>query len=563
MNKKWEYCQVDEEKLFKIASENNISIILARILLNRNIDTSTKINKFLYPKIEDLYDPFLMDDMGIAVDKILEIISNKQKITIYGDYDVDGITSVAILTKFLTELGADNTYYLPSRLEEGYGLNVEAIDKIVKDGTKLLITVDCGVSAYDEVKYAISRGLDVIITDHHECPSILPDSAIAVVDPKKPNNKYPCNFLAGVGVTFKLIQAISLKLKLDRKRYLKYLDLVCLGTVADIVPLLDENRVIAKYGLELIKSTKNMGLKALINVAGYKQIDSTAISFGIAPRINACGRMGEAKLALKMLLTNDEEEANNIAEELNKINRDRQNIEKLIMEHAISIIEKEKLYNDKIIVLGHDDWHHGIIGIVASKITELYYKPSILICFDGDEGKGSGRSIEGFDLYQALSDCSDNLLKYGGHEMAIGLSLKKENFEEFKNSIVDYVNRNMSDNNIPTIKVDSIIQLKDISTSVINDLNLLQPYGESNSAPIFISKNVKVDKIRTLSNDKHLKLNIKDGNIVFDAIAFNMGNRKDSVKMESGVDILHYLEVNSFNGSEFIQLNVKDIKKSV
>lgn len=563
MNKKWEYCQADEEKLFKIASENNISIILARILLNRNIDTSTKINKFLYPKIEDLYDPFLMDDMGIAVDKILEIISNKQKITIYGDYDVDGITSVAILTKFLTELGADNTYYLPSRLEEGYGLNVEAIDKIVKDGTKLLITVDCGVSAYDEVKYAISRGLDVIITDHHECPSILPDSAIAVVDPKKPNNKYPCNFLAGVGVTFKLIQAISLKLKLDRKRYLKYLDLVCLGTVADIVPLLDENRVIAKYGLELIKSTKNMGLKALINVAGYKQIDSTAISFGIAPRINACGRMGEAKLALKMLLTNDEEEANNIAEELNKINRDRQNIEKLIMEHAISIIEKEKLYNDKIIVLGHDDWHHGIIGIVASKITELYYKPSILICFDGDEGKGSGRSIEGFDLYQALSDCSDNLLKYGGHEMAIGLSLKKENFEEFKNSIVDYVNRNMSDNNIPTIKVDSIIQLKDISTSVINDLNLLQPYGESNSAPIFISKNVKVDKIRTLSNDKHLKLNIKDGNIVFDAIAFNMGNRKDSVKMESGVDILHYLEVNSFNGSEFIQLNVKDIKKSV
>lgn len=562
MNKKWEYYQIDESKIEEISRKYNISPLLSRILLNRNIDLDEKIKKFLYPKIEDLYDPFLMSNMETAVNRIIQAVNKKEKITIYGDYDVDGITSVAVLTKFLTELGVDNSYYLPSRLDEGYGLNNAALDKICSTGTKLVITVDCGISAVKEIDYAKEIGLDVIITDHHECPNILPN-AYAIIDPKKPNEEYPCNFLAGVGVTFKLIHAISLKLNLDRKRYLKYLDLVCLGTVSDIVPILDENRVIVKYGLELIKVTKNIGLKSLINIAAYKEINSTAISFGLAPRINASGRMGEAEIALKMLLTNDEEEANNIAIKLNDINKERQNAEKAIIEEVINIIERDKLYNDEVIVLGNENWHHGVIGIVASKITEIYYKPSVLICFEGKEGKGSGRSIDGFDLYEALNACADTLLKYGGHEMAIGLSLEKINFKKFKKRLLNYANENMHKENIPTIKVDAIVSTKDISVNTIKDLNLLEPYGESNSAPIFVYKNVKVDSVRTLSNDRHLKLNIKDGNIIFDAIGFNMGNKKDSIKMGSRVDILHYIEINTYNGHEFMQLNMKDIKRAV
>lgn len=560
MNKKWEYILKDDSKVKEVAFEHNISEIIATVLLNRGISESKDIDNFIHPKLDNLYDPFLLNDMSIAVERIVKAKELNEKITIYGDYDADGITSIATLSKFLTEQGVENDYYLPNRLDEGYGLNNTALDKIVANGTKLMITVDCGISAYDEIEYAKSLGLDVIVTDHHECPEKLPN-ALAIIDPKRSDSTYPFSSLAGVGVTFKLIHAISIKLDLDRKKYLKYLDIVCLGTVADIVPLVDENRIIVNFGLVLIKETRNVGLKALISITGYTNIDSTSISFGIAPRINACGRMGEAELALRLLLTSDSNEALTIANKLNEINKERQEVEKEIFDDALSIIEREKLYENDIIVCGNQNWHHGVIGIVASKITELYYKPTVLISFEEGIGKGSGRSIDGFDLHEALTLCSGDLDKFGGHEMAIGLSLKEENFEKFKTNIQNVASQKIDKDALPCIKIDALITGKDINIDIINAMKQLEPYGESNPSPLFALKNLKVESVRLLSNDRHLKLTLKDRNILINAIGFNLGDKQ--VQLGDKVDVVFAIELNKFNNTESVQLNLKDIKKSL
>lgn len=559
MIKKWEFCKPDEEKVLQVAKENNISDLLAKILVGRGFSEKEKIHKYLYPQIQDLNDPFLYKEMDTAVDTIINACISKEKITIYGDYDVDGITSTAVLEKFLTEIGADVYHYLPNRLEEGYGLNNDAIKKIADDGTKLIITVDCGISAYEEVEYAKTLGLNVIVTDHHECPEKIPE-AIAVIDAKRSDNTYPFNQLAGVGVTFKLIHALAIKLNLDRKSYLKYIDIVALGTVADIVPLVDENRVIVNYGLILMRQTRNIGLQALIKASGFSSIESTTISFGIAPRINACGRMGKADLALRLLLTNDPNEAEQIAFELNAINKERQTVEKSILESAISLIEKDKLYENDVIVVASYDWHHGVIGIVASKIVEMYYKPTILICLEDGVGKGSGRSVSGFDLHGALSKCDDLLLKFGGHEMAIGLSISEENVQKFYDRLLEIAKDSNIKDLYPVVKVDAEISANNATANIIKEIEIMQPYGEANPAPIFVYKNLKIDGVRLLSNDKHLKLLVKDGMQLFDAIAFNMGDRK--FKIGDRVDLLHSLEINTFNNIERVQLNVKDIKKS-
>ena len=561
MNKKWEGYKVDEQVVSRIAKNHNVSELMARILTNRNI-SEDKIEGFLHPKISDLYDPFLFNDMDLAVNRIIKAIEDKEKITIFGDYDVDGITSSTLLVKFFGELNANVDYHLPNRLTEGYGLNNEAVKQIKDNGTNLLVTVDCGISGYNEVEYAKELGIDVIITDHHECPEVIPN-CIAVIDAKRQDSTYPFNGLAGCGVSFKLIQAISIKLNLPEETYLKYLDIVSLGTIADIVPLVEENRIIVRYGLEAMKRTENPGLRALINSSGIKNLDSSAISFGLAPRINACGRMGQAELALKMLLTDSIKEAVDIASKLQEMNRKRQEIERNILQEAVEQIETEHLNKNKIIVVGKENWHHGVIGIVSSKITESYYKPSILVCFEDEEGKGSGRSVDGFDLHSALTACSDKLLKFGGHEMAIGLTLARSEFENFKEAICKYAEDKLPDELLPTIKYDAEIFCKDVTKETIKDLKLLEPYGEGNPAPLFVYKNVKVDSIRTLSNDKHLKLNIKDEHRIFSAIAFNMGEKKNSIQMGTKADILCAIELNVYNGIEMIQLNIKDIKKSL
>lgn len=563
MNKKWEYIELDNEKIKnveKIKNEYGISNLLAKILVNRNLTKNEDIDLFLKPTRHDFHNPYLMPDMALAVDRIIKAINNKEKILIYGDYDVDGITSITVVKNFLLERGANVTQYIPNRLNEGYGLNKDAIKKISEDGVNLIITVDCGISGIEEVDYANSLGLEVIVTDHHEVGEILPN-AIAVVDAKRKDNTYPFRELAGVGVGFKLIQAIAQRLELEEKEYLKYLDIVCIGTISDIVPLVDENRVIAKLGLKLVEVTKNVGLKALLEASGYKKVDSFTVSFGLAPRINACGRIGKEKEALNLFLTQDENEAKEIALRLNEYNKERQDIEKNIYEDAVNKIEKSET-NKQVLVLGSEDWHHGVIGIVASKITDLYFKPSILICFEEDEGKGSGRSVPGFDLHEALMNCNTYLEKFGGHSMAVGVTLKKENFEKFKEEFEKYAQNSNIYDIIPIIKIDEEITLEDINIKAVEELNMLEPFGEANKMPLFMYKNLKIHSIRTLSEGKHIKLTLKDNNFYIDSIGFNLGHFAEEYQIGDKVDIVGSLEINRFKGRESVQINLKDIRKS-
>ena len=561
MNKKWEFYNSDNSKIKEISEKFKISELLAAVLVNRNIVNEDDIKLFLNPTRNDFHDPYLMPDMKVAVERIVKAIENNEKTIIYGDYDVDGITSITVLTKFLKERGLDVSSYIPNRLDEGYGLNREAIKNIADEGYKLIITVDCGISGTEEVAYAYSLGMEVIVTDHHEPLEELP-KALAVIDCKRKDSKYPFSSLAGVGVAFKLAQAIGIKLGLEEKEYLKYLDIVCIGTISDIVPLIDENRVIAKLGLKLVEQTRSPGVRALLNAAAYKEVNSNTVSFGIAPRINACGRMGHERDALDLFLTENIVEANRITEKLNEYNKTRQEIEKRMFEEAIQKIETENFKENNAIVLGGENWHHGVIGIVASKITELYYKPSILICFEENEGKGSGRSIPGFDLHAALCSSSDYLEKYGGHEMAVGLSLKKDKFDDFKIKFEEIAKNAHTEEFIPVIKVDKEINLKDITIENVKNLSLLEPFGEANKTPIFIYKNLRIDSIRALSEGKHLKLTLKDGNTIINAIGFNMGGYSEEYLIGDKIDVIGVLEINSFNGLESVQINMRDIRKS-
>lgn len=560
MNKKWEIYDKDEENIRKIQQEFQINRLLATIISNKGLKTKEEIEIFLKPTRDNFHNPFLMPDMRQAVDRIVTAIENKEKVIIYGDYDVDGITSITVLKKFLADRGLEVDSYIPNRLDEGYGLNKEAINKIVNEKYTLMITVDCGISGIEEIEYANSLGLETIVTDHHEPAEVLPN-AFAVVDAKRKDNEYPFNQLAGVGVVFKVIQAISMHYNLDAKEYLKYLDIVCVGTISDIVPLVDENRVIAKLGLMLVNTSKNIGLRALLAVSGYRKADSGAISFGLAPRINACGRMGYEQEALKLFLIDDYMEANQISRKLNVYNKNRQNIEKRIFNEAVEMMEQGEK-NKSCIVLGSENWHHGIIGIVSSKITEMYYKPSILICFEGSEGKGSGRSIPGFDLHNALTNCSKYVDKFGGHSMAIGISVKVDNFEKFKEEFEKYVDAANIDNLVPVVKIDEEITAKDFTIDTVKELDALEPFGEANKRPVFLYKNLKIDSIRSLSGGKHLKLILKDENTMVDAIGFNMGNLTDEFLIGDKVDIVGNLEINNFNNKENIQINLKDIRKS-
>ena len=564
MNKKWVCNEADLKKVEEIKEKYNLTDLVANILVGRNIaENDEKIKIFLNPTRNDFYDPFLLPDMEKAVDRIIEAANNKEKVIIYGDYDVDGITSICVLKQFLKSIGIDAAHTIPNRLDEGYGLNKEAVKRIADEKYKLMITVDCGISGIEEIDYANSLGIETIVTDHHEPLDNLPN-AIAVIDPKIKTSKYPFNQLAGVGVVFKLIQAIGKKLNIAEKEYLKYLDLVAVGTISDIVPLVDENRVIAKLGLKLVEVTKNIGLKTLINSLGYKQINSMTVSFGIAPRINACGRMGMAEEALKLFLTTDTQEALKLTDKLNEYNRVRQEIEKGIYEDAIEKIKNDNVKEKDCIVLAGENWHHGVIGIVASKITDMYFKPTILVCMEENEGKGSGRSIPGFDLHNALCKSSQYLQKYGGHEMAVGLSLHRKDFDNFKKVFEDYACSCNLSQIVPIINIDKEVTDKELTVQNVKDLQKLEPFGEANKTPLFLFKNLRIDSIRSLTEGKHMKITLKteNGNIIT-AMGFNMGSRAEEFLIGDRVDIVGVLEINSFNGMDSIQFNLKDIMKSL
>ena len=563
MNKKWQIYDIDENKIEEISKTYNINKLLSTILVNRNIVNEKDINKFLKPTRNDFHDPFLILDMEKAVERIIQAINKQENVTIYGDYDVDGITSITVLKSYLQDRGLEVNTYIPNRLDEGYGLNNNAIDKIAESGCELMITVDCGISAIDEIHYATSLGIETIVTDHHEPGEDIP-KAIAVIDNKRKDSNYPFRELAGVGVVFKLIQALSIKLGLPEEEYLKYLDIVCIGTISDIVPLVDENRVITKLGLMLVKQTRNVGLRAILQVSGYSKIDSNTISFGVAPRINACGRMGVAEEALNLFLSKNINQVNELARKLNEHKRVRQETEKDIFENAKRQIEEKHLDENNTIVVAGENWHHGVIGIVSSKITEMYFKPSILLSFEEDGiGKGSGRSIPGFDLHDALMKCNDCIEKFGGHSMAIGITIKRENFDKLKDKLEEIAIEEHIDEIVPVIKINAKINLSEVNKYMVESLKELEPFGEGNKMPVFAFKNLKIDSIRALSEGKHLKLTLKDNNTIVSAIGFNMGQLAEDYRIGDKIDIVGTLEINSFNGMDSIQINIKDIMKSI
>lgn len=534
--------------------------VVLQILKKRGIETPEDIDQFLNPKLCKLYDPTLMKDMDRAVQRIKKAIKYNEKVTIYGDYDVDGITSCTIMIKLLRKFGLNVDYYVPSRIDEGYGLNKDAIEKIHKSGTTLIITVDNGISSFDEVEFAKKLKIDVIITDHHEPKDKLP-KAFAILNPKQPGCGYPFKELSGVGVVLKLAYAL---LDMDIGAIEEYLDLAALGTVADIVPLLDENRIIVKNGLQKLDNTTNKGIIALKNILNLqdKPIDTTKISFMIAPRLNAVGRISDASIAVELLLTNDVQRAKQLAEVLEDVNRKRQNIESKILNQAKELIENNiDLETSKIIVLSSPDWHPGVIGIVASRITEMYHRPSILIAEDGKTGQGSGRSIQGFNLFEALDKNSDLLIRYGGHEQAAGLTIKVENIDKFAENI------NMLAIDIfekvdltPRLTIDLELN-EDINLDLAKQLELLEPFGYKNPKPLFASKNLLLEEVRTVGKkDKHLKMRLRKKKCKIDSIGFNLGDIKQKLEMAPIVDLAFYLEVNRWNGYITPQLNIKDIK---
>lgn len=561
MQKIWNVKKYDNELIERIKDTYKVSEIMAKLLVSRNIEFD-EIDNFLNGTLDDLNDPYKIKDMDKLVERIDRALKNKEKICIYGDYDVDGITSITIMYQFLTKLGADVMYYLPDRLIEGYGINNNALDEIKKKDVSLIVTVDCGITAVDEVEHAKQIGLDICITDHHECAEILPN-ALAIVNPKRKDDEYSFKMLAGVGVAFKCLVAIAKKYNLDESEYLKYLDIVSIGTISDIVPLVGENRIISRYGLKMMEKTENIGLKALLKLVNYKEIDSMMVSFGMAPRINACGRMGNASAAVKLLLEKDERTAERIALELDKLNQERKDVESVIFDEAIDMITKNHLDKKNSIVLYKNSWHNGVIGIVASRLVNMYYKPVILLTKEHGLIRGSGRCPAGFSIYDALTECKDKVTQFGGHELAAGLSLEEDMIPNFVEAFEEAAAKQKDGISEQIIDIDAQIERKDLNIQIIKDIRNLKPYGQSNQMPLFIYKGLKVNAIRTIKDDKHLKLVLRDDKSLIDAVGFSMGSRRDEIRIGDRVDIVGNVELNSYNTPKTIQIVLQDFKKSV
>ncbi len=558
MQKVWSVKKYDKEKINELVMKYNISEMLAKLILAREIED---VDMFLNGTIEDLKDPYKMKDMEKFVERINKAKENNEKICIYGDYDVDGITSITVMYKFLKKLGLNVIYYLPDRLMEGYGVNTGALDKIKNEGVKLVITVDCGITAVEEVNYAKSIGLDMCITDHHECADKLPE-AVCIVNPKQKDDE-TFSMLAGVGVAFKCITALAQKYNMPKDSYLKYLDIVAVGTISDIVPLVDENRIISKYGLEMMKETKNLGLKSLLNIINFKNIDSTMVSFGMAPRINACGRMGNAGVAVELLLEKDKSVADSLATKLNNQNTKRQQVEKKIFDAAEKMIQKNHLDLKNSIVLYNENWHNGVIGIVASRLVSIYYKPVILLTKENGVVRGSGRCPTGFSLYDTLTKCKESLIQFGGHELAAGLSIDESKIEEFTDLFEKVVTASMTGEVKQIIPVDERIDYRDLNVNLLKDINILKPYGQANREPLFMYKGLKVQSIRTIKEEKHLKLTLRDDKYQIEALAFSQGNRRDELRLGDKVDVLCSIDINTYTTPRTIQLILQDFKKSV
>ncbi|MCX7615152.1 MAG: single-stranded-DNA-specific exonuclease RecJ [Clostridiales bacterium] len=562
--KKWIISGFDRDAAEALKNATGLSKLAVSVLCSRGIDTVSKAREFLQAAPSILHDPFLLKDMDIAVAKIKQSIKAGEKIAVYGDYDVDGVTATCVLVKYLRSKGSNCEFYIPDRLSEGYGLNIDAIGKLYSDGVKLLITVDSGITAIDEAEFASEIGLSLIITDHHECRDIIPN-ALAVINPRRQDSIYPFRELAGVGVAFKLICALEGKDKTEELLSM-YGEYVAIGTIADVMPLINENRAIVKSGLSYIESTKNPGLKMLMKQVGMdgKRITSNAVSFILAPRINAAGRLGRADRAARLFLTQDYDEAERLAEELCELNRNRQTAENEILEEIIERLKTEfNPAQDHVIVLWGENWHHGVIGIVSSRISDRYGLPTVLISLEGDLGKGSGRSVSGFNLFEGLQQCSHLLEKFGGHELAVGLSIDRRNLLEFKKRLNEYASRiTECKRTISVLPIDCEAEIKNIDIHNVKGLYELEPYGMGNQQPIFYLGNVTVEEITPISSERHLKMSFSKEGYWFYAFMFGTGSANCRFVEGDFVDIAFSLEINNYKNKENVQLILKDIRRT-
>lgn len=554
----------DRDLVLRVMKQLNIPRVAAIALINLGIQGEENARRFFRPEWDDLYDPFLMKDMDKAVSRILEAVEKRETVFIYGDYDVDGITSVSLLYLFFQRLGLTVHFYIPDRLKEGYGLSERGIHQAVGVGARLLITVDCGITGIEEVALAVEKGMDVIISDHHEPGTSLP-RATAILDPKQADCSYPFSELAGVGVAYKLIQAVSSRMRLPEETHREYIDLVALGSAADIVPLIDENRILVKKGLEKINQMDRLGLKALMETSGLarKKIGTGQLVFLIAPRINAVGRLGNAERAVKLLISDSEPGAREIAQILEMENRNRKNIDEETFLQALELMGSQcDVENDRALVLAKEGWHSGVIGIVASRIAEKVHRPTIMIAVEDGVGKGSARSIAGFDIYSALKECEPYLLGFGGHKYAAGLTIETDRIDSFRNGFIQLA-RSMikKEDLIQRIWVDQEVDLPEITDSTVQILNSFAPFGPQNMRPVFLTRNVQVVGTPRVVGKNHLKFRVRQGDRIFDAIGFNLGTFCYRLAPgESNLDLVYVVEENCWNGQTKIQLRVKDLR---
>lgn len=562
----WNIHKIKRNVQESLARELNISPTLAMLLANRGYCEGDEAREFLEPKLEYLTSPLKLNNMVEAISKIKLAIEEQKKIIIYGDYDVDGLTSTALLTQVFHSLGVNAEYYIPDRVEEGYGLNIDALRILASEGAKLIITVDCGISSKTEVALGQKLGLDFIITDHHQPPEELPDCLI--INPQLEKGNLSWKNLSGVGVAFKLAQGLVEDFlgKSSTNKLLPLLDLVALGTIADIVPLIGENRILVKYGLEQIATGNRLGIRALCENAGLdvRNITSSNIGYILAPRLNACGRIGNAYLGVKILLTASEIEARDIAHQLSLENQNRQNIESKIVQEAIEIVDNQELHKNKVIVLAGQGWHPGVIGIVASRLVEKYFRPVIILTKQNELYKGSGRSIPNFHLHQALTACSDLLESFGGHSQAAGLSLREENIEKFIKGINDFAIEILTERDfVPNLNLDGEINLAEAGFDLLEEMTKLEPFGCANPEPLLIYRRSEIKDYKEVGNKGgHLKLKVKAGKSLWDAIGFNMAGHLELAASHEPLDLAFSLDNNNWNGKTTLQLILKDMKLS-
>jgi len=565
MEKRWELTDdVDSQAVATLQETLQVQPVIARLLYQRGITTPEQARAFFNPDRSALHDPFLFKDMKVAVDRVIEALQERQSIYVFGDYDVDGVTSASLLYLFFRDLGGDVRYYIPNRQNEGYGLSIEGIETAARDGAQLIVTVDCGITSIAEIKRANELGVDAIISDHHQPGDEIP-SALAVINPKIPGSTYPFHELAGVGVAYKLAQGVARSLDLADDYLDRYLDLVAVGTAADIVPLVDENRIFVRMGLDKLNREPLIGIRALCETAHLRtgRIEVGQIIYGLAPRINAVGRLGSAERAVDLMITGNVQRARELSSELESENRKRRSIDTTTLDEAIDEVEETfDPAEDFALVLARESWHGGVIGIVASRLIERYYRPTVMITIEDGIGKGSARSIAGFDIYQALSQCSDLLEQFGGHTYAAGLTLDAKNIPEFRRRLNEVARSMLSaEDLIPKLNIDAEMNLDEVDNNLLESLKRFSPFGPNNPVPSFVSRNVQLSGYPRIVGTNHLKFKVKSSAKVIDCIGFNLGDRLDRLDPNrSSNQIVYTVEENEWAGSVYLQLHIQDVK---